>query len=95
MKSKKEYIKDLKKDHIYKPLKKLAKIAKTTVPQCITKSEDGFDWDYNKHSWTGKQEEKYRRWLKRYIKRKYKYLSERKIDFEAGMIILYYGWRGK
>lgn len=95
--SKKEYIKQLKKEDIFKPLKKLAKIAKLKLVDCIEKDQKNnkYNWLYNKYEWTKEEEIKYKKWFKKYIKRKYKYLSERKITYEIAMFLLCYGWKNQ
>lgn len=50
------------------------------------------DW-YLTHSWSIAEQESYKMWLIKWLRSKYKILSKKQAEREAGWIILYCGWR--
>ena len=52
------------------------------------------DW-YKKRSWTEKQQEDFKKWMKKELKKTFPDLSARKVEWEAGIFLLSYGWTTK
>jgi len=50
------------------------------------------DW-YLKKTWTKEQEDDYRKWLHKLMKKHMKYYSKRKRDDEVGLFMVCYGWK--
>ena len=50
------------------------------------------EW-YSKRTWSEKEQDLFKRWLKIQIRKTYPHLNERKVEWEAGCFILCYGWR--
>ena len=52
---------------------------------------DQKDW-YMKRNWTHEKEADYKKWLIKKIKKAYPYMRGRKLEMEAAMFLLTYGW---
>lgn len=50
------------------------------------------DW-YTKRTWTEKEQESFKEFVKKKVRKAFPYFNENKVDFEAGMFILCYGWK--
>jgi len=48
---------------------------------------------YDEHTWTTEQQEDFKKWLTKLVKKSFPYMTERKIQTEAGMFLLNWGWR--
>ena len=47
---------------------------------------------YSSRYWSEKEQESFKKWLKKKLKKTFPYMNARKIEWEAGMFILSYGW---
>ncbi len=52
------------------------------------------EW-YKRRSWTEEEQEDFKKWIKKEMKRTLPILSAKKIEWEAGLFILCYGWATK
>jgi len=50
------------------------------------------EW-YTKRTWTEKEQESFKEFVKKKVRKAFPYLNENQVDFEAGMFILSYGWK--
>jgi len=50
------------------------------------------DW-YMKRAWTPEQEDCFREWMRKLLKRRYRTFDERHIGWEVGMFMLSWGWK--
>ena len=50
------------------------------------------EW-YTKKTWSEKEEESFRKWMKKRVKKTYPYLTDKRLDFEVAMFDLMYGWK--
>lgn len=50
------------------------------------------DW-YSRRTWTEKEQDSFKKWLKKKIASRWRYLKGRKLEFEVEMFILMWGWR--
>lgn len=50
------------------------------------------DW-YSKRTWTEKEQESFKKWLEKKMAKQWSYLRKKKIEYEAAMFILCWGWR--
>jgi hypothetical protein len=69
-------------------LKEMFKRVGLTYPNKITKQKD---W-YMKKCWTTKEEDDFRDWMKKYLKKKHRW-SATTIRKEIGMFLLMWGWK--
>ena len=69
-------------------LKEMFKRVGLTYPNKITKQKD---W-YMKKCWTTKEEDDFRDWMKKYLKKKHRW-SATTIKKEIGMFLLMWGWK--
>jgi hypothetical protein len=77
---------------IEKCLKKMFKMVGEKYPnEEITSKKE---W-WKLRSWTKEEEEKFRIFLKKKIRKAYPYMSDKKVELEAGMFILNWGWTTK
>jgi len=53
---------------------------------------DKKEW-YLLRSWTQKEEDSYRKWLKKKLKKAIPYLTEKKLDYEVAMFLLMWSWK--
>lgn len=49
------------------------------------------DW-YTLRTWTKDQEDDFRLWMKKLLKKRYKHWGQRLVDNEVGMFLLMWGW---
>ena len=49
------------------------------------------DW-YTLRSWTTKEEDSFKKWMKKKLKKSWSYMGATKIDREIGMFLLMWGW---
>lgn len=50
------------------------------------------EW-YTKRTWTEKEQESFKTWLVKEMGKHWRYMRKSKIEFEAGLFILCYGWK--
>lgn len=55
----------------------------------LTKQKDWF----SQRTWTEKDQENFKKWLEKKMAKQWSYLGKRKIELEAAMFILMWGWR--
>ena len=48
---------------------------------------------YTMRTWTSKEEKDFRDWMRKLLKKRYRWMDKRKLDWEVGMFILNYGWK--
>jgi len=54
---------------------------------------DNNEW-YKKETWTAAEESDFEDWMKKLLKKRYKWPA-RKIDYEVAMFLLMWGWKNK
>ena len=70
-------------------LKKMFKMVCEKYPNKELTDQD--DW-YQQRTWTKEQEDKFRVWMKKLLKRRYDW-TDRMITKEIGMFLLMWGWK--
>ena len=50
------------------------------------------DWFYQ-HTWTVEEEDDFKDWMSKFLKKRHKYWSKRTIELEVCMFLLNWGWK--
>lgn len=72
-------------------LKKMFKMVGLEYPNEITKNPEWF----TTHTWTKEQQDKFRGWMKKTLKRRHPELSSPRIISEVGWFLLMWGWKNE